>query len=85
MLSTRQNQEEKKQWILALVGILFVIAFALVLNSNPQTRLKSDIYLRWYATEKLFSEGRNLYDERNGREVIEIVYDGYFERETGYY
>jgi hypothetical protein len=55
------------------------------LNSNTFIRLKADIYLRWYATEKLFSEGRNLYDERNGQEVDDIVYGAASGLEPGYY
>jgi hypothetical protein len=48
-------------------------------------RLKSDIFLRWYATGKLFEEGRNLYDTRNGREVDLLVYGHDSGLGVGYY
>jgi hypothetical protein len=85
MTYTQDTEARKKRFMLALVGFLFMFAFAYVLNSNQFIRLKSDIYLRWYATEKLFSEGRNLYDERNGQEVDDIVYGTASGLEPGFY
>ena len=85
MTTTPDTEVRKKRILLALVGALFIFSFAFVLNSNQFIRLKSDIYLRWYATEKLFSEGRNLYDERNGQEVDDIVYGAASGLEPGFY
>lgn len=68
------KDEQKKLLILALVGIAFSISLAAVLNRSPSTLYRSDMYLRWYAIEKLFSENRNLYDSRNGEEVTKYVW-----------
>jgi hypothetical protein len=56
------TDDRKKLLVLALVGILFSVSFAVVLNGNASARYRSDIFLRWYATDKLFSEHRSLYD-----------------------
>jgi hypothetical protein len=68
------GDEQKKVLILAAVGLLFAVGLSLVVNRDPAARYRSDIYLRWYALEKLFSEDRNLYDPRTGEEVIGSVW-----------
>ncbi|MFN2227873.1 MAG: glycosyltransferase family 87 protein [Anaerolineae bacterium] len=75
--------EKKKLLILAAVGLLFSVAFALVLNGSPAVRYRSDIYLRWYASEKLLAEGRNLYDPRSAEEVTTLVHGE--ARQTNYF
>lgn len=69
-----QSEAQKKFLIFVTVLVLFSIGTAVVLNNVPFIRLKSDIYLRWYATVKLFAEERSLYDELNSIEVDTIVY-----------
>ncbi|MBN1656782.1 MAG: DUF2029 domain-containing protein [Anaerolineae bacterium] len=66
--------DRRKLMLLALVGVLFVLVFAIMLNVDAGARHRSDIYLRWYATQKLWTEGRNLYDPLNGQEVTTEVY-----------
>jgi hypothetical protein len=75
--------DKRKLLILGAVGLLFAIAFALVLNGNETARYKSDIFLRWYASEKLLSQGRNLYDMRNATEVATYAYPSPWQ--TNYY
>lgn len=79
------STERKKLWLLVIVGFLLVFALAITLNNIPIIRFKSDMYLRWYATTKLFAEGRNLYDTRNGEEVDMIVYGHDYGLGSGYY
>lgn len=76
--------EHNKLLVLILVCIIFSIGFAIVLNTNPFIRHKSDIFFRWYATTKLFSEGRNLYDSQNTQDVTMYVY-GYLLQTNFYY
>jgi hypothetical protein len=45
-----------------------------MLNLDAGARHRSDIYLRWYATRKLWADGRSLYDPLNGQEVTTEVY-----------
>lgn len=71
---TNQTEDQKKFLIFLSVLVLFSIGTAVALNNIPFIRLKSDIYLRWYATTKLFADGRNLYDVQNSIEVDNIVY-----------
>jgi hypothetical protein len=66
--------EDKKSIVLAVVGFLFSFSFALVLGKNSAALYRSDFYLRWYAVDKLFVEGRSLYDQRNGEEVTAEVW-----------
>ncbi len=81
-----QQDTQKKKHILLLVGLLFSVGVAIILNRVPFIRNKSDIHLRWYATAQLFAEDRNLYDERNGLEVAQIVYGGDpIHKSTNYY
>ncbi|MBX3055064.1 MAG: DUF2029 domain-containing protein [Anaerolineae bacterium] len=47
--------------------------------------MKSDLYLRWYATVKLAEEGRNIYDPRNSQEVDQIVYGRDSGLSSGFY
>jgi hypothetical protein len=68
------GDEQKKVLTLATVGLLFAVGLSLVVNRDPVARYRSDIYLRWYALEKLFTEDRNLYDSRNGEEVLGFVW-----------
>lgn len=73
------QEEQKKLLVLGAVGLLFSIGFALVLNGNATARYKSDIFLRWYASEKLLSEGRNIYDARNAEEILDFAYPSPFQ------
>ncbi|OQY17670.1 MAG: hypothetical protein DRJ03_13675 [Chloroflexi bacterium] len=75
--------EQKMLLVLALACILFSISFAVILNRNYSTLYRSDIFFRWYATEKLFSENRNLYDSQNEKEVTTFVYGS--PRKTNFY
>lgn len=77
------TDDRKKLLVLALVGILFSVSFAVVLNGNASARYRSDIFLRWYATDKLFSERRSLYDPRNAQEVTTYVHGS--ARKTNFY
>ncbi len=54
---------------MAVVGLIFVVFLANILVRNSFVRNHSDFLLRWYATEKLFSEGRNIYDPANVQEI----------------
>ncbi len=67
--------ERQKITLLAILGLFVIVAFAFVLNDSVTfNRLYSDIFLRWYATTKLFSEGRNIYDPRNASEMWQIAF-----------
>ena len=83
---TAPQIDRQKIRSLLLIGFLFTLGVSITLNRVPFIRAKSDIYLRWYATTKLFSEDRNLYDEDNGKEVQQIVYgDNPVSRKTNFY
>jgi hypothetical protein len=77
--------EQKKQGLLIAFVLLFAVAFAVVLNNVWLIRHKSDLYLRWYATTQLFSEGRNLYDGRNTQEVNLFVYGPGYSKQTNFF
>jgi len=74
-ISAATHLERQKLIVSTAIGLFFIFAFALVLNHFELTRLKSDIFLRWYPTTKLFSEGRNIYDPKNGKEVWQILFN----------
>ena len=71
-MSDGVGEDRKQLLVLAATGMFFVVAFAIVLNVNAPARYKSDIFQRWYATVKLLSEHRSLYDDRNGQEVTKL-------------
>lgn len=64
---------------------LYFVGMAVTLNRVEFMRLKSDLYLRWYATVKLAEEGRNIYDPRNSQEVDQIVYGRDSGLSSGFY
>ena len=67
--------ERQKLIILIIIGLIVIVMFAIALNNSATfNRLYSDLFLRWYATTKLFSEGRNLYDPRNADEMWKIAF-----------
>ena len=68
------TDEQKKLLILAIVGLVFTLGVDSGLEFKPSCPLSMDIYLRWYAIGKRFSEGCNLYDSRNGQEVTAEVW-----------
>ncbi|NKQ35698.1 MAG: DUF2029 domain-containing protein [Chloroflexi bacterium] len=73
-LLSKWSEDQLKLGLFAVVMVVLFMAIAVTLNQIPLMRLKSDIFLRWYATGKLFSEGRDLYDVQNSVEVDNIVY-----------
>lgn len=66
--------EQNKLLIFSVVILLFMVGVAITLNRLEGTRLRSDVYLRWYAAAALLQEGRNIYDPLNAEEVNLIVY-----------
>ena len=85
MKSSRWSEEQIKMGLFLVLIVGVIVAIAIVLNQIPFMRLKSDIYLRWYATEKMLFEGRNLYDVQNSVEVDDIVYGRDSGLASGYY
>jgi hypothetical protein len=72
MSELHQAEEQKKWWLLAFVGLVFLTGLAVTLNNIEWVQYRSDVYSRWYATTKLFADGRDLYDLRNGEEAIQF-------------
>ena len=63
--------QKKKLLILIAFCILFSISLAFTLNRSDEIYFQSDLFARWYAASHLFQEGRNLYDFKNGEEVVQ--------------
>ena len=62
-------QSKAKIVILLLVCLVFSVVFAYILTQQQSVLIRSDYFARWYATQKLVTENRSLYDPQNGREV----------------
>jgi len=45
---------------------------AYILSQQPGVLIRSDHYSRWYATLKFVTEGRSIYDPRNGEEIVSL-------------
>lgn len=73
-MSMSLGEEQKKIALLAIVGLLFSLSVSVVLNRNPVAVAISDFYLRWYSVDRLFTEGRSLYDARNSQEAVLAVW-----------
>jgi hypothetical protein len=71
MIGRRQTSHHKLIILLA-VSLLFSAAFAFILSQQPIILVRSDHYSRWYATYKLVTEGRDLYDSQNGEEIVAL-------------
>jgi hypothetical protein len=65
-------KSSKKLIILLIVSLCFSIAFSYMLSKQPVVLIRSDHYSRWYATYKLITEGRSLYDPQNGEEIVAL-------------
>lgn len=61
--------DRKKLIVLAVVLLVYSLAFSYLLSVQGQVLARSDHFSRWYPTQKLFTEGRSLYDPRNRLEV----------------
>ncbi|HRQ39405.1 MAG TPA: glycosyltransferase family 87 protein [Chloroflexota bacterium] len=82
----RPSSTSQKKLVLFLVILgLYFVGVAVTLNRVEFIRLKSDLYLRWYATVKLVEDGRNIYDGRNSQEVDQIVYGRDSGLSSGFY
>lgn len=66
------NIETKKIIFLFTVGFLFSVAFSWILSKQPSVLIRSDHFSRWYATYKLVTEHRSIYDPRNGEELVAL-------------
>lgn len=58
--------------ILGAVCLLFTIAFSYLLSTNQGVLGRSDLMTRWYATNKLVTEHRSLYDLQNAIEAYAL-------------
>jgi len=70
----QQTPQKQQLFLLAFVGLIFMLGLAFTFNREQFIRYKSDFFQRWYATTKLLEAGRNLYDDQNGAEALQIVY-----------
>lgn len=57
--------DRQKRWLLAGVGLLFVVGLAWTLSRYDVFYEQADLIIRWYATGQLLHEGRDLYDLQN--------------------
>lgn len=66
------QQSRAKIVVLLLVCLVFSIGFSYILTRQPSVLIRSDHFSRWYATHKLVTESRSLYDPANGREIVSL-------------
>ena len=62
----------KKEIILLSVCASFAFVLAFHLSRQPGVLILSDHYSRWYASLKLITDGRSLYDPQNGIEIVSL-------------
>lgn len=67
-----EDQEGAKRIVLAAILLLYSMALAFIFTRQRIVLVRSDHHSRWYATTKLFFEGRSLYDPQNGQEVVAL-------------
>ncbi len=60
------SDDSKKRLVLFLVCLIFFISLAAWLSTQSTVLIRSDHFSRWYAVNKLLTEGRSLYNPRNG-------------------
>ena len=73
MRAENKATDRQKLLILAIVGILYSFGTAYLFQSIPDRRYTDDLYPRLYASEKLLTEGRSLYDWQNAYELVPIT------------
>lgn len=72
-LPSADPQERLKLIVLFLVGLVYSISIAWFFATLPNQRYTDDFFPRWYASEKLLTTGRSLYDDHNATELVDIV------------
>lgn len=68
----RIGMASKKIVILLVVCTLYSIMFSYLLSTNSFILNSSDHLKRWYATYKMVTEHRSLYDPQSGKEVVAL-------------
>ena len=63
------QQPGAKIVVLFMVCLVFSVVFAYILTKQRTVLIRSDYFARWYATQKLVTENRSLYDPQNGRDI----------------
>jgi hypothetical protein len=71
-MSTIDPKAKEKTIILLAVSCLLSIALAFILSRQTVILIRSDHFSRWYATYKLVTEGRSIYDPENGKEIVSL-------------
>jgi hypothetical protein len=64
-MSPENHRERQKLIILTIVGLLYSVGVAYLLQNLPTSRFTSDLFHRWYASRMLLTTGRSLYDWAN--------------------
>jgi len=72
-MNAEDSQERGKLFVLITVGLLYSVGVAYLFASLPNQRFTDDFFPRWYASKKLLTTGRSLYDWTNAREVSAIT------------
>ncbi|MQC27246.1 MAG: DUF2029 domain-containing protein [Chloroflexi bacterium] len=65
--------DRSKLRLLALVGLLFILAIGFLLSRSEPIRLRADFTQLWFAGRNLLTEGRNLYSTENGSDLIRFT------------
>jgi hypothetical protein len=68
------SREKAKRTMLYAALFVYIFGSSVVLNQNTTIQLRSDIFQRWYATNKLLEEGRNIYDSQNGVDTLRYAW-----------
>jgi hypothetical protein len=70
---TQQRAERQKLMVLVCIGLLYSFGIAFLFVSLPNQQFTDDFFPRWYASQKLLTTGRSLYDPANAEELVKIV------------
>lgn len=62
--------DNAQKTILFIMISFLMISFSMILTKQESVLIRSDFYSRWYATNKLLTAHRSIYDLKNGQEII---------------
>lgn len=73
MTAGNDTLDKQKLIVLFIIGILYSFGVAYLFQSIPDRRYTDDLYPRLYASDKLLTEQRSLYDWQNAFELVPIT------------
>lgn len=72
-MASTDTQEKQKLIVLVIVGLIYSFGVGYLFTILPGQRYTDDFFPRWYASYKLLTMNRSIYDPTNAVELVELA------------